>query len=49
MGWPLVGETPLTTGPDGDVWFVEPQDNEIGRITPDGLVDRIAICSTMLI
>jgi virginiamycin B lyase len=26
----------ITTGPDGNLWFTEPQANKIGRVTPAG-------------
>jgi streptogramin lyase len=28
----------ITAGPDGNLWFTEPDSNEIGRITPDGQI-----------
>jgi streptogramin lyase len=28
----------ITAGPDGNLWFVEPDSNEIGRITPAGQI-----------
>lgn len=28
----------IVTGPDGNVWFTQPQDGQIGRITPAGVV-----------
>jgi streptogramin lyase len=28
----------IATGPDGNVWFTQPQDVQIGRITPAGVV-----------
>jgi streptogramin lyase len=28
----------ITAGPDGNLWFTETQANQIGRITPDGVV-----------
>ncbi|MGW7610475.1 hypothetical protein ACWGKW_24970 [Streptomyces sp. NPDC054766] len=28
----------IATGPDGNVWFTQPQDGQIGRITPAGVV-----------
>ncbi|MEU0431944.1 hypothetical protein ABZ153_09925 [Streptomyces sp. NPDC006290] len=27
----------IVTGPDGNVWFTQPQDGQIGRITPAGV------------
>jgi hypothetical protein len=30
------GPTAITTGPDGNLWFIEPDGNKIGRITPGG-------------
>ena len=31
----------ITAGPDGALWFTEPLDNKIGRITPAGDLYRI--------
>ncbi|HKF38664.1 MAG TPA: hypothetical protein VKB35_17340, partial [Ktedonobacteraceae bacterium] len=28
--------TAITAGPDGNLWFIEPDGNKIGRITPGG-------------
>lgn len=33
----------ITPGPDGNVWFTEPNVNAIGRITPDGAVSQFMI------
>jgi streptogramin lyase len=32
------GPLGITAGPDGNLWFTEYSDNQIGRITPDGAV-----------
>ncbi len=32
----------ITTGPDGNLWFMDSQNNEIGRITPNGQVGLFA-------
>ena len=29
----------ITTGPDGELWFTQPRDNKIGRITVAGVLD----------
>jgi streptogramin lyase len=31
-------QSAITAGPDGNLWFTEPDSNEIGRITPDGQI-----------
>ncbi len=33
----------ITAGPDGALWFTEPLDNKIGRITPAGAFTEFAI------
>src|ERR1044071_661360 len=33
----------LALGPDGAIWFVQYPQNFIGRITPDGLIDRFPV------
>jgi virginiamycin B lyase len=38
-----VSPTRLTTGPDGNVWFVEQMANRVGRITPDGTITEFAV------
>jgi len=40
--WP-VG---ITSGPDGNLWFTEPEVNKIGRITPTGSVQEFALPTT---
>jgi hypothetical protein len=33
----------ITAGPDGNVWFTEPQANQIGMITPDGQITEFQV------
>src|SRR5260370_21497686 len=33
----------ITTGTDGNVWFTQPQANQIGRITPSGAVTEFLL------
>src|SRR5260370_40257989 len=33
----------ITAGPDGNVWFTQPQANQIGRITPSGAVTEFLL------
>jgi len=40
---PNTGPEALTTGPDGNVWFVELRGNNIGRITPSGVITEFPI------
>jgi streptogramin lyase len=37
---PSTGPTALTVGPDGNVWFLLPTNNRVGRITPDGAISE---------
>jgi virginiamycin B lyase len=37
-GAAVVGPADITAGPDGAMWFTEPDANRIGRITPAGQV-----------
>jgi virginiamycin B lyase len=34
------GHQHVTTGPDGNLWFVEYGSNALGRITPQGVVTQ---------
>jgi sugar lactone lactonase YvrE len=42
---PTAGITPegITTGPDGNLWFVEQNVSQIGRITPSGVITKFSI------
>jgi streptogramin lyase len=33
----------ITAGPDGNLWFTEPESNEIGRITPTGQITLVPV------
>jgi hypothetical protein len=33
----------ITAGPDGNLWFTEPDANQIGMITPDGQITEFAV------
>jgi virginiamycin B lyase len=33
----------ITAGPDGNLWFTEPDSNEVGRITPAGQITLFAV------
>ena len=35
----------ITLGPDGNLWFTEPEGNAIGRITPAGVITEIPLLS----
>ena len=37
------GVDALAPGPDGNIWFTEPDANKIGRITPAGVVTEFSI------
>jgi streptogramin lyase len=39
----LVGGFGITSGPDGNLWFTEPDGNDIGRITPSGTITEFPV------
>ena len=47
MGGPAMGSSPaaITAGPDGALWFTEADADQIGRITPDGVITEFALPS----
>src|SRR6266550_7988578 len=42
---PTAGSVPMaiTAGPDGNLWFTESSGNQIGRITPAGLITEFPL------
>ena len=40
---PTVGPGRMTTGPDGNMWFTEPFNNKISRITPAGVMTELSL------
>ncbi len=40
---PNSGPQGITTGPDGNLWFTEANTNQIGRITPSGVITQFPI------
>ena len=43
IGNPRTSVGDLTAGPDGNIWFTEPFENRIGRITPGGIITEFPI------
>ena len=43
---PVAGPEGIVTGPDGNLWFCEEFEDQIGRITPDGTVTEFPIPTT---
>jgi virginiamycin B lyase len=45
--FPVTDNNPsrITTGPDGNMWFTESNNNAVGRITPSGTVTQIPVPS----
>ena len=40
---PNSGPQGITTGPDGNLWFTEANSNQIGRISPSGVITQFTI------
>jgi streptogramin lyase len=40
---PGTGSLGITSGPDGNLWFTEPDDNKIGRMSPTGVVTEFPL------
>jgi streptogramin lyase len=36
----------IATGPDGNIWFTDAGSNEIGRVTPGGMITKFAVPTT---
>jgi streptogramin lyase len=35
--------TSIAAGPDGNLWFIEPEEGRIGRITPAGVITEFSV------
>jgi hypothetical protein len=43
----LSGPRGITAGPDGNIWFSEADVDQIGRVTPDGVVSEFSVPVTV--
>ena len=45
---PNIGPVFLTAGPDGNIWFTDPSNDRVGRITPAGAITEFSAGITAL-